>query len=144
MTSEIFWKASWLSSAEEEIVLADHGAGELGHPTEAEAIMLGFLVLCVHTRSRCSDLAKVRVEPTLDEAIDSDPLWSFIETSTVGCATKTGQTSKKARLSVPIVGLSRGLADVPWAASWLSLRTKANLRADRDECLQRELLADGS
>ena len=136
-------KAAWLISAEEEVVLAYEGDGQFGRLTEPEAIMLGFLVFCTHARSRCSDTARICLEPVLDE-VDCDPLCSFIEATAVGGHTKTGQTVKKARMAVPMVGLSRGLSDTPWAKSWLKLREAAGLRADRDECLQRDLLLDGT
>ena len=137
-------RSNWLISAEEEIVLADEGNGSLGRLSTSEAVMLGFLVFCVHARIRCSDASRVRLEPVLDEAADSDPISSFVEASSTGAATKTGQTAKRARLSVPMVALSRGLSDLPWAKSWLSLRANAGLNASEDECLQRELLANGT
>ena len=92
--------------------------------------MLGFLVFCSHGRSRCSDTAKIQVEPILDEtdgrgAAES----SFIEATTIGAATKTGNTAKKAKLSIPIVGLFMGFSGEPWARSWLSLRRKLGLDA---------------
>ena len=137
-------RASWIRAAEAEIVLADEGGGDLGLLTPPEAEMLGFLMFCLHTRARCSDTSRIKVEPKLDEHFLADPICSFVETMAIGGATKTGQTAKKARLSIPIVGLSRGLSDVPWAASWLNIRKTLGLNAERDECLQRELLADGS
>ena len=137
-------RAAWLRAAEAEIVLADEGGGELGLLSPPEAVMLGFLVFCTHARARCSDTARIQVEPILDEPLRHDPICSFVESFAVGGATKTGQTAKKARLSIPIVGLSRGISDVPWVAAWLSLRKSLGLDAKRGECLQRELLADGS
>ena len=137
-------RAAWLRAAEAEIVLADEGGGELGLLSPPEAVMLGFLVFCTHARARCTDTARIQVEPILDEPLRHDPICSFVESFAVGGATKTGQTAKKARMSIPVVGLSRGISDVPWAAAWLNLRKKLGLNAKRDECLQRELLADGS
>ena len=137
-------KAIWVMIAEEEIVKVDAGSDE-AVLTEEEAEMLGFLIFCTHTRSRASDAARIATEPTLDETEDKHAAFSsFIEAETTGDKTKTGQTAKRARLLVPVVGLSRGIADTPWARAWLSLRDKLFLNAKTDECLQLELMADGT
>ena len=135
-------QAMWLTLAELEIIKADQGGSVL---SEAEGEMLGFLVFCTHGRSRCSDTAKIKVEPTLDETVGPGAAEaSFIEATTIGSATKTGNTAKRAKMSIPIVGLSLGLSGEPWARAWLSLRRKLGLDARTDECLQLELFADGT
>ena len=135
-------QALWLSSAESEIVKAEAGESEI--LSDPEAVMLGFLVFCLHSRSRCSDAAKVVKEPWLDESEGPDsPECSFVETTTVGSATKTGNSAKKARLTIAIVGLSKGLSGEPWARAWLALRKRLDLDASEDQCLQRELLSTG-
>ena len=131
----------WLIAAEHEIIHVDNGDGVL---TESEGELLGFLVFCTHGRQRCSDAARVVTEPILDETEGPGAeLCSFIEARTTGSATKTGNTAKRARLSIPLVGLSYGLSGQPWARAWLSLRQKLGLDAHADECLQRELLTSG-
>ena len=58
---------------------------------------MGFLLFCTHARSRCTDTARVREEPTLDETEGvGAERFSFIEARTVGSRTKTGNTAKKA------------------------------------------------
>ena len=134
-------QAPWLTVAEQEIIRADEGGSVL---TEAEGEMLGFRVFCTHSRSRCSDAARIVKEPILDE-IDGPraPLSSFIEAATTGSETKSGNTAKRARITLPVVGLSFGLSGLPWARSWLSLRSKVGLEASADGCLQRELMTSG-
>ena len=78
-------QAMWLTLAELEIIKADQGGSVL---SEAEGEMLGFLVFCTHGRSRCSDTAKIKVEPTLDETVGPGAAESsFIEAVTIGSAT---------------------------------------------------------
>ena len=133
---------AWVISAEEAVVAARDGGGPL---TMYEACTLGFLLFCVHTRSRCADAARISREPTLDEAVGKNAsLFSFIEASTAGHATKTGNTSRLANLCLPVAGLSRGIADVPWASCWLALRRILSLDATEDGCLMRVPLLDGS
>ena len=71
-------------------------------------------------------------------------LFSFVEASTSGDACKSGNTSKKARLSIPVTGLAYGVAGVPWADAWLRIRRTMKLNASRDSCLMREPLANGT
>ena len=66
---------------------------------------VGFLLFCLHTRSRFADAARVKVEPSLDLGPDGE---GFIESVTVGSQVKSGQTNKKARMSLPLVGLAGG------------------------------------
>ena len=135
-------QAAWLLSAENAIIGADQGDGAL---TEAEGEMLGFLVFCTRGRARCSDAARIVLEPWLDEATGPGAAESSsVEATTTGAATKSGNTAKKAKLVILVVGLSFGFSGEPWARAWLSLRAKLGLDAAADECLQRELLSDGT
>ena len=129
-----------LRALEVEINLAATGMGLL---TKAEAVVAGFLVFCVHTRSRCADAARILHEPTLDDAEDNDPISSFIEAATIGSELKTGNTDAKSKVRFPVVGLSKGLTNLPWAETWLSLREEIGFSAADDECLMLEPLAEG-
>ena len=135
------WMA-WVTEAEKNVVLAANSEGVF---TLSEAAVMGFLLFCVHARTRCSDTAKVTAEPTLDLSTDlGKELFSYIETVTSGDAIKTGNTVKKARLAIPMVGLAYGISGEPWAEAWLDIRTTLGLNADEDGCLMRSPLADGS
>ena len=70
-------------------------------------------------------------------------LFSFIEASITGDATKTGNTAKKSRVSFPVTGLALGVSGQPWAKKWLEQRFFSKLNADEDGCLMREPFADG-
>ena len=134
-------KVLWIEAAEKEVVDVAEGAGSFSKP---EAELLGFFLFTTHTRSRCSDAARITSEPTLDEAEGSHAaLASFIEASSLGEATKTG-AAKRAKLAVPVVGLSLGVSATPWARSWLRIRASLGMDARSDGCLQLELFADGS
>ena len=134
-------QAKWLRLLEQAVVDASEGQGIL---TLQEGVVAGFLVFSAHGRARCSDAARVVSEPTLDEEEDGDPEASFLEAETQGSQVKTGNTSQKADLAMPIVALSRGISDTPWGAAWLSLRRQLCLDAALDECLMPEPLADGT
>ena len=110
--------------------------------SQQEAVVAGFMLMLVHTRTRNKDLARVVIEPSLD--LSEDRSAGYIEAETTGDATKTGNTIKKARMQVPIVGLAFGLSKVPWAEAWLEIRCLVGLSAPCDECLMREPLANGT
>ena len=82
--------------------------------------MAGDILFLVHTRSRHMDAIRITAEPVLDEFQGS----GFIETATKAELTKNGQTAKRRGAIVSIVGLSRGVSGLPWAAEWLAARTK--------------------
>ena len=134
-------KAEWLRTMETAVV---DTAEERGPLTLQEGVVSGFLLFSAHARSRCSDAARIISEPVLEEADDEDPECSFIEAVTTGAQVKTGNTSAKADLALPVVALSRGISDAPWGAAWLALRQKLFLDAEDDESLMLEPLADGS
>ena len=129
-----------VKAMELEVTLANNGSGVL---TKPEAVVAGFLLMCIHGRARCSDVAKIIDEPTLDEAADGDPTASFVEASTTGAAMKTGNTEDKSSLLFPVVALSRGLSNLPWGEAWLALRGEACMDAADDECLMLEPLSQG-
>ena len=128
-----------LRALEVEVNLATTGVGLL---TKAEAVVAGYVLFCVHTRSRCADAARIQCEPTLDDAPDNDPVASFIEAETVGNQLKTGNSAAKTKVRFPVAGLSKGLSNLPWAESWLSLRSELGFDAKEDECLMPEPLAE--
>ena len=130
-----------LHRLETEVVLAERGS-EDAVLSPSEAVVAGFLCFAVHSRSRAADLVRVQQEPVLDLAPDGNS--GYIEAETLGERTKTGGTTKRAKLLVPIVGHALGLAGVPWAESWLSLRARLGLCATVDGCLQTELLRGGT
>ena len=135
-------RMAWVIAAEEEVVLADHEAGRF---TQQEACVMGFLLFCLHTRSRVSDAARICDEPTLDLADGPGrELASFIEAVTTGDAMKTGNVAKKARLEMPVVGLAMGISGRAWAPAWLVQRAQCGLNAKADSCLMREPLSDGT
>ena len=134
-------KAAWVHSLETAVADA---AVEQGPLSLQEAVVAGFLLFSAHTRSRCSDASRIVAEPVLEEADDNDPECSFLEAVTTGAQIKTGNTSTKADLSLPVVALSRGISDTPWGAAWLDLRGRLFLDAADDESLMLEPLADGS
>jgi hypothetical protein len=129
-----------VKALEVEVSLARSGGGAL---TKAEAVVAGFFLFCIHTRTRCSDAAKVKLEPTIDDAQDGDPTCSFVEASTTGDCVKTGNTEEKASLKMPLAGLSKGLSNLPWAEAWLSIRDELSMEATDDECLMLEPLMGG-
>ena len=110
--------------------------------SQQEAAIAGFIAMLVHTRSRNKDLSRVTKEPTLD--LTEDGSAGYIETDTTGDATKSGNTAKKARLALPIVGLALGLSGEPWAEAWLQIRCLVGLDAAADGCLLREPLVGGT
>ena len=132
-------KGKWLHVMEHAVVDAFEGHGPL---TKHEGVVTGFLLFSAHARARCSDAARIVVEPVLDEPDDDDPESSFIEAETQGSQVKTGNTSEKADLALPVVALSRGISDTSWGAAWLGLRAELFLDATEDECLMLEPLAD--
>ena len=88
-------QAPCLVWAEEEIVAASIAEGRI---SPEERVMLGFLTLCAHARARCSDAARVTVEPWLDESEGPGcEEASFVETYAVGAATKSGNTAKETK-----------------------------------------------
>lgn len=134
--------ARWVIAAEAEVVLA---AQEESTLTDQEASVLGFGLFCTHTRSRCSDAAKVTAEPQLDMCEVEDALnFAYIETQAAGSTMKTGNTPAKSNFSFPLVGLALGLSGQKWAEAWLAIRARIGHNADEDGCLQRQPLADGS
>ena len=135
-------KAKWLHTMEHAVVEAYEGLGVL---SKQEAVVTGFLLFAAHGRARCSDAARIVVEPVLDEDEDMpDPESSFLEAETLGAQVKTGNTSEKADLAMPVVALSRGISDTAWGAAWLGLRAHLFLDAAEDECLMLEPLLGGS
>ena len=131
----------WVMEAEEQMELAAAGLGLL---ELHEACVLGFLLFALHSRSRNTDAARIIDEPKLD--VCEGPgreLCSFIESVTTGDACKTGNTSKKARLAIPVTGLAFGVSGKPWAESWLKIRKDLCMDASKDQCLMREPLANG-
>ena len=134
-------KAKWLGILEQAVVETAVGVGPL---TQQEGVVSGFFAFTTHARYRCSDSARIVCEPTLDEATDDDPVSSFLEAETQGSQVKTGNTSMKADLAMPVVALSRGISDVPWGAAWLQLRQELFLDAAADETLMPEPLSDGT
>ena len=134
-------KGKWLHVMEQAVVAAYEGHGLL---SKHEGVVTGFLVFTAHARARCSDAARIVVEPLLDEPEDGDPESSFIEAVTQGSQVKTGNTSEKADLALPVVALSRGISDSSWGAAWLGLRAELFLDATEDETLMLEPLADGT
>ena len=106
--------------------------GERALPVSDESrVFIGFVLFCVYARVRFSDAAKVQTEPFLDLHEGN----GFVETSTKGARTKTGQSVKRARRTVPLVGPARGFAEGSWAEAWLRLRAVNSLQAERDGAL---------
>ena len=134
-------KANWLRVMEHAVVDSYEGHGVL---TKQEGAVTGFLLFAAHGRARCSDAARIVMEPVLDEEEGGNPESSFLEAETQGSQVKTGNTSEKADLALPIVALSRGISDTSWGAAWLGLRAELFLDAPEDECLMPEPLADGT
>ena len=99
----------WVAEAEKQVSLA--GTDDCAF-TPHGACVMGFLLFCLHTRSRCSDAARICEEPYVDMSDDTigRELYSFIEASTTGDATKTGNTPKRARLEIPVTGLAVGIS----------------------------------
>ena len=123
------------------MALAANGSGML---SASEGVIAGFLVFCIHSRSRCSDGARISIEPSLDESPNDDPECSFVEAVTTGDKVKTGNTPAKSKLQLPVVGLSRGVSNLPWAEAWLKLRSDQGFEASKDECLMTEPFANGT
>ena len=134
-------KVEWVKALELEVVLCASGSGAL---TLQEGEVAGFALFCTHGRSRCSDAAKVVVEPELDDDPEGDAVSSFLEAVTTGAKVKTGNTPAKAGLVLPIVALSRGISDLQWGEAWLKIRSSLGHCASADGCLQLEPLADGT
>ena len=137
-------KAKWLSTLEVEVFLAAFEPAE-SKLTPQEATVAGFVLFLTHGRIRCSDGARITKEPKVDDAEGPDAdLCSFIEAEMVGSQTKTGNTSQKADVMFPAVGLARGLSGVDWASAWMELRQMVGLHAEQDLCLMPRPLEDGS
>ena len=137
-------KATWLSKLEVEVFHAAFEPAE-SKLTAQEATVGGFILFLTHGRLRCSDGARITQDPKVDDAEGPDAdLCSFIEAEMVGSQTKTGNTSQKADMMFPAVGLARGLSGVDWASAWMELRQQVGLDAAQDLCLMPRPLDDGS
>ena len=111
-----------------EEALVQYVGGGPSEITLTDAVVLGFILFCVHTRFRTADAARIRVEPAMD-VVDGE---GYIEAPAEGLATKTGQAAKKCRLVLPAVGVATGLSGKAWAEAWLQARSLAGRRAAED------------
>jgi hypothetical protein len=114
-------------SAMEAVVSDTSGSSGFGWE---ERVFLGFMLFVIHTRARFADAARVTTEPWLD--LDSTGS-GFVEVGATEL--KTGRGRARLRRVLPLVGHARGLTDVPWAASWLTLRADVGLDAGADSTL---------
>ncbi len=97
--------------------------------TLCDRVFCGFAAFCAHSRMRFLDAARVRVEPTIDEA---GPV-AFIEASSTE---HKGANKPRVRgLTLPVVGHAIGIRGEPWAEAWLEVRRTMNLSADNDGAL---------
>ena len=137
-------KARWLELLELEVFITSQSPEDSRFSLQ-EAAVGGFVLFCTHGRLRCSDGARIQVEPTLDEAPGPDAdLGSTIEAVMKGSDTKTGNTKSKTDVLFPATGLSKGLAGVDWAEAWLDIRGKLGMDAEADHTLMPKPLTDGS
>eukprot|EP00971_Amphidinium_carterae_P101625 2011766-Amphidinium_carterae.1 len=90
--------------------------------TSPRQVVLGYLLFVLHTRCRFSDGLLVRREPRIDEV---DGGIAFIEAESM--KTKTNTMASGQRLMVPLVGLAKGVFDLPWARCWLQARADLGL-----------------
>jgi hypothetical protein len=104
-----------------------------------DRIFAGFTLWCAHTRQRVGDAVRVVEEPVLDPPSCPPEMADFIETS--GGMTKGGNIKRRRRLRLPLVCAARGIADVPWAATWLRLRADDGLNAELDRTMMPALKA---
>ena len=116
--------ASMLSSLEELAVI---------HPDLRTRVFIGFVLAMVHWRARQSDAQFVRAEPTLDRDMDGRSI--YLEAEVDSERTKTGQSTKRARQTIHLVGLAQGLRGKPWAEHWLRDRRTCGCDAKVDGTL---------
>ena len=72
--------------------------------TTQSAIVAGYLLFTLHSRARVHDSSRIVNEPAMDLAADLKS--GFADSDSVGQATKSGQTQKRATLAIPFVGHS--------------------------------------
>jgi hypothetical protein len=144
----VVWKAAEVDKME-AIVCGAAGLGEEGTDltsglTLQEAVLVGFVLFTLHTRSRFGDSARIQAEPILDlRSSDTIGIDGFIEAHTVGGQVKAGQGPARARRALPVVGLAGGLSGRPWARAFIELRAKAGLHAEKDGTLLPNPLSGG-
>ena len=117
------------------------GAPEL---ETCEAVLIGFLMFAIYTRSRFGDAARIIIEPKLDLPKSVDFLEGFIEASTTGGQVKSGQAAAKHRRTLPVVGPAGGVSGVSWAAAYLEVRKRADPNAKKDGTLMPVPLVGGA
>ena len=105
----------------------------ISHPDVRTRVFIGFLTAMVHWRARLSDAQFVRTEPTLDFDLDGTAI--YLEAEVDSERTKTGQSTKRARQTIHLVGLAQGLRGKPWAQQWLSDRKTTGCDAKVDGTL---------
>ena len=116
--------ASMLSSLEELAI---------SHPDLRTRVFIGFVLAMVHWRARQSDAQYVRAEPTLDRDMDGRSI--YLEAEVDSERTKTGQSTKRARQTIYLVGLAQGVRGKPWAEHWLRDRRTCGCDAKLDGTL---------
>ena len=98
---------------------------------EGKVVLVGGFVFMIHTRFRYYDTVRIQREPKLDVSGSS----GFIETFASSEYVKSGQTKKRRRREIPVVGLAYGVLGAPWASRWLEARASQGLNADVDGTL---------
>eukprot|EP00971_Amphidinium_carterae_P132058 2615899-Amphidinium_carterae.1 len=102
----------------ENAVLDEEVAKDVRH-------LVGYMVFLIHTRARFSDGLHVRREPSLDLTPEG---YGFLETETL--VAKNIQSRVFKHRGMTLLGLARGISDVPWAARWIELRQELGLAID--------------
>ena len=84
----------------------------------------GHLCFTAHTRGRWSDFNHCETEPYLDVLEDDS---GYIEVEVTG--TKTGNSKRRRRRKLPMVGSALGISGFPWARKWLQHRSYFRLNS---------------
>jgi len=122
----------------EQLLDKEAACNDLSDKQLAIGVVRGFFLWLVHARMRFSDAARLTLEPYLDLDEKGE---GYLESRASPGQYKTGHATKKLGHLLPCVASASGLAGGTWARSWLSLRRRAGLHAERDGSLMPEVLA---
>jgi len=93
--------------------------------SDAQKVIVGFILFCLHARVRVGDALRTDVEPRLDVP-DPTVTFDFLEAGFMKHKTSYRARSK---LRLPVVAEAYGVTGTPWARLWLDAREALGLKA---------------
>ena len=104
-----------------------------------QRVVAGTFLFMIHARLRFSEVVRLSHEPTLF-LVEG---FGFIKAGVKSDLVKSGQSKKRRRHTVPLVGLATGVLGLPWAETWLKLREQQGLHAHVQGTLFPRLMQTG-